>query len=53
MSDDEMREKLERDERRLALLALLEEVEAGDPTSADVRVRASRRAARIRAAVGE
>lgn len=50
--DAAVREKLDRDERRHALLALLEELEAGDPTPADVRARAAKRAARLRSAVG-
>jgi coenzyme F420-reducing hydrogenase alpha subunit len=49
--DAALREKLERDERRGALLALLEELETADPTPAEVRARASRRAHRIRQAV--
>ena len=49
--DAALQEKLERDERRHALLALLEELEAGDPTPPDVRARASKRADRLRAAV--
>lgn len=51
--DAALQEKLERDERRDALVALLEELEADDPTPAIVRARASRRAGRLRAAVGE
>jgi hypothetical protein len=50
--DAALQEKLERDERRHALLALLDELEAGDPTPADVRERAARRASRLRSAVG-
>ena len=49
--DTALQEKLERDERRHALLSLLEELEAGDPTPADVRAQASTRADRLRAAV--
>ena len=51
--DAALQEKLERDERRTALLALLDELEATDPTPTDVRARATRRAQRLRAAVGE
>jgi hypothetical protein len=49
--DTALQEKLERDERRHALLSLLEELEAGDPTPADVRARASKRADRLRTAI--
>jgi hypothetical protein len=49
--DAALHEKLERDERRQALLALLAELEARDPTPAAVRARASKRADRLRAAV--
>lgn len=49
--DAALQEKLERDERRFALLALLDELEAADPTPADVRARANKRAARLRTAV--
>ena len=49
--DAALREKLERDERRHALLALLDELEASDPTPADVRARAAKRAGRLRSAV--
>jgi hypothetical protein len=49
--DAALHEKLERDERRNALLALLDELEAGDPTPADVRARAAKRADHLRAAV--
>jgi hypothetical protein len=51
--DAALQEKLERDERRTALLALLNEIETADPTPADVRARATKRAARLRVAVGE
>lgn len=51
--DAALQEKLERDERRDALLALLDELEVSDPTPADVRARAMTRAARLRAAVDE
>lgn len=50
--DAALQEKLERDERRDALLALLDELEASDPTPTDVRARAAKRAARLRSAVG-
>jgi hypothetical protein len=49
--DAALHEKLERDERRHALLALIRELEAESPTPSDVRAQASRRAARLRAAV--
>ena len=49
--DAALHEKLERDERRQALLALLDELEASDPTPADVRARAAQRAARLRSSV--
>lgn len=49
--DAALKEKLERDQRRHALLALLEELEVGDPIPADVRPRAAKRADRLRAAV--
>lgn len=51
--DAAVQEKLERDERRAALLALLDELEGADPTPADVRARAARRSERLRAAVSE
>ena len=51
--DAALQEKLERDERRHALLALLDELEVLDPTPAEVRARAAKRAARLRSAVGE
>lgn len=51
--DAALQEKLQRDERRNALLSLLDELEAADPTPADVRARATKRAARLRSAVGE
>ena len=50
--DAALQEKLDRDERRDALLALLEELEASDQTPADVRARAAKRSERLRAAVG-
>lgn len=49
--DAAIQEKLERDERRNALLALIDDLEAADPTPADVRARATKRAARLRTAV--
>ena len=51
--DAALQEKLERDARRNALLVLLDELEAADPTPADVRARAAKRSQRIRTAVGE
>ena len=41
--DVSLQEKLERDARRAALLGLLNELEASDPTPADVRARAAKR----------
>ena len=49
--DAALEEKLERDERRAALLAYLDELEAADPTPAAVVRRAARRADRIRSRV--
>jgi hypothetical protein len=49
--DAALQEKLERDERRKSLLAFLQELEDADPTPAEVRDRATKRAARLRAAV--
>ncbi|HEU5003873.1 MAG TPA: hypothetical protein VFW71_14015 [Actinomycetota bacterium] len=49
--DAALEEKLERDDRRAALLALLEELELTDPTPIDVKARAAKRANRLRAAV--
>ena len=49
--DAALQEKLERDERRLSLLAMIDELEAADPTPTDLRARATRRANRIRTAV--
>lgn len=46
--DAALEEKLERDERRSAFLAYLDELEAADPTPDDVKRRAARRADRIR-----
>jgi hypothetical protein len=51
--DAALQEKLERDEHRNALLALLDELEAADPTPSDVRTRGTKRANRLRTAVGE
>lgn len=50
--DAALQEKLEREERRLAVLTLLEELEVSDPTPADIRARAAKRAARLRSAAG-
>lgn len=50
--DAALQEKLERDERREVLLELLDELEQSDPTPADIRARAAKRAARLRSAVG-
>lgn len=49
--DAALQEKLERDERRDALLTLLGELETTDPTPPEIRARAVKRAARIRSAV--
>lgn len=49
--DAALREKLERDERRTALLVLLEELEASDPIPPAIRARGAERAARLRAVV--
>jgi hypothetical protein len=46
--DAALQEKLERDARRLALLAYLDELEAADPSDEIVRKRAARRATAIR-----
>lgn len=45
--DDALAERLERDERRLAMLAHLDELEASDPTPPEVKRRASARAERL------
>ena len=49
--DSALAEKLERDERRDALLAYLDELEAADPTPETTKRRARKRADRIRAQV--
>ena len=49
--DAALEEKLERDERRKAFLAFLDELEATDPTPEPARRRATRRSAQIRAAI--
>lgn len=46
--DRALADQLERDDRRSAMLALLDEVESNDPTPADVLDRARARADRIR-----
>lgn len=46
--DAALAEKLDRDERRRAFLAYLDELEAADPTPEVTRQRAHQRAARIR-----
>jgi hypothetical protein len=43
-----LQEKLERDERRRALLEYLQELEASDPASPEEKRRAARRAAALR-----
>lgn len=49
--DAALEEKLERDERRKAFLAFLDELEATDPTPEPARRHATRRSAQIRAAI--
>jgi hypothetical protein len=49
--DAALAEKLERDQRRVALLEFLAELEVVDPTPPDVRARAKERADRIRRAI--
>ena len=49
--DAALQEKLERDDRREALLALLQELEDADPITAEARDRATKRAAQLRTAV--
>jgi hypothetical protein len=49
--DAALDEKLERDERRGALLALLEELGASDPIPPETKARGAERAARLRAIV--
>ena len=49
--DTALAEKLERDEKRNALLAYLDELESADPTPTATKQRARQRAARIRAEV--
>ncbi len=49
--DVALHEKLERDERRAAFLALLEELTVDDPIPARTRSRAAARSAELRAAV--
>jgi hypothetical protein len=46
--DAALREKLEREQARLALIAYLDELERDDPTPDDVKQRGVRRARRIR-----
>ena len=46
--DTAVAEKLQRDERRNAFLAYLDELEAADPTPERTRRRATKRAAQIR-----
>jgi hypothetical protein len=48
--DAALEDKLERDERRRAFLAYLDDLEGDDPTPDPVKQRASRRAAKIRSA---
>jgi len=49
--DTALAEKLERDEKRNALLAYLEELEIADPAPVATKQRARQRAAQIRAGV--
>jgi hypothetical protein len=49
--DDALAEKLHRDEQRASFLEYLDELERHDPTPDAIRVRAAKRANRIRAAV--
>jgi len=51
--DAALEDRLERDERRRALLEYLDEIEAADPTPEQARRRAGRRAARLHASVGQ
>jgi len=46
--DAALEDKLERDERRRSFLAFLDEIEAADPTSEQIKRRAQRRASKIR-----
>jgi hypothetical protein len=49
--DAAVHEKLERDERRRAFVECLDELEVSDPTPGEVKIRATRRAARLRGRV--
>jgi hypothetical protein len=49
-ADTALEDKLERNERRRALLDYLDDLEADDPTPDPAKQRAGRRAARIRSA---
>jgi len=49
--DTALQEKLERDERRRAFVEYLDELEQSDPTPDGLKVRATRRAARLRGRV--
>ena len=51
--DTALEEKLERDERRQAFLAYLDELEAADPTPEQIKRQASRRAAQIHDATAQ
>ncbi|MGH9190335.1 MAG: hypothetical protein ACRD0Q_09950 [Acidimicrobiales bacterium] len=48
--DTALQEKLDRDERRRAVIKYLDELEAADPTPESVKVRAARRSSRLRGA---
>ncbi|MGH9155046.1 MAG: hypothetical protein ACRD1K_04180 [Acidimicrobiales bacterium] len=48
--DTALQEKLNRDERRRAVVKYLDELEAADPTPETVKVRAARRASRLQGA---
>lgn len=51
--DSALQEKLARDERRRAFVAYLDELEESDPTPDRIKIRATRRAARLRGSVSE
>ncbi|MGH9164330.1 MAG: hypothetical protein ACRDZW_02305 [Acidimicrobiales bacterium] len=48
--DTALQEKLDRDERRRAVVKYLDELETADPTPETIKVRAARRASRLRGA---
>ena len=51
--DAALEDRLDRDQRRLALMDYLDALESGDPTSEQVRRRARRRVSAIRDVVGQ